>query len=98
MEPPDLRNGSDSMSLSEMLDRLLETIAWEELALAALIHAEAEKIEAVVHAGLLGPVDAEEVQQLNLAVAHVLEIVVEKEEMLRKKLNSLLALKERRLT
>lgn len=79
---------------AQIIDRLLETIALEELALAALINAEAEKVQAVAAAGIAGPVDAEELEAVNRAVAAVIEQAGIKEQHLRRKLLRILAHKE----
>lgn len=78
----------------EIIDRLLETIALEELALAHLINAEAEKLQAVVEAGIIGPISPEDVRDINLGVKQVLEEAGRKEERLRRKLSLILAHKE----
>ena len=77
----------------EIIDRLLETIAFEELALAHLINAEAEKVQAVVAAGIMGPVSPEEIREINKAVLEVLEAAAQKEERLHRKLKLILAYK-----
>lgn len=79
---------------AQIIDRLLETVALEELALAALINAEAEKVQAVSAAGVAGPVDPEELTAINHAVAEVIAMAGKKEEHLRRKLNRILAHKE----
>lgn len=79
---------------NEIIDRLLETVALEELALAALINAEAEKVQAVSAAGIMGPVDPEDLVRINNAVAEVIRLAGVKEEHLRRKLNRILAHKE----
>ncbi|HWI52505.1 MAG TPA: hypothetical protein VNT01_10240, partial [Symbiobacteriaceae bacterium] len=92
---PEFPDISDPAPQDQIIDRLLETIALEELALAALINAEAEKVQAVAAAGILGPVDAEQLTAVNLAVADVIRLAGVKEEHLRRKLLRLLAHKER---
>lgn len=79
---------------NEIIDRLLETIALEELALSHLINAEAEKVQAVAAAGVMGPVSAEELEEINRAVAEVLKEAANKEDRLRRKLERILAHKE----
>ena len=79
----------------QIIDRLLETVALEELALAALINAEAEKVQAVAHAGVAGPIDAEELEAINKAVSQVIHEAAEKERLLNKKLSRILAHKEK---
>ena len=53
--------------------RLLETVALGELAVARLINSEAEKVQAVVKAGVAGPVSPEELKEINITVSKVLE-------------------------
>lgn len=79
---------------ADIIDRLLETIALEELALAAVVNAEAEKVQTVALAGIMGPVAPDELTAINESVAKVLSIVERKEEQLRRKLNRILAHKE----
>lgn len=79
---------------NEIIDRLLETVALEELALAALINAEAEKVQAVAAAGIMGPIDPEDLVNVNHAVAEVIRLAGVKEAHLRRKLNRILAHKE----
>ncbi|MGE5673614.1 MAG: hypothetical protein ACM3XM_06955 [Mycobacterium leprae] len=80
---------------AQIIDRLLETIALEELALAALINAEAEKVQAVAAAGIIGPVDAAELEAINRAVSEVIREAAVKEGFLARKLTLLLSHKER---
>lgn len=88
---PDIRNPAPQ---DEIIDRLLETIALEELSLAHLVNAEAEKIQAVAEAGVIGPVSTEELAKINHSVKEVLEAAVKKEEQLHHKLTTILAHKE----
>lgn len=88
---PDIRGPAPQ---EEIIDRLLETVALEELALAALINAEAEKVQAVAAAGVAGPIDAEELAAINAGVAEVIKRAAEKELHLRRKLARILAHKE----
>lgn len=90
---PDMSNPA---SQDEIFDRILETIALEELALAHLIHAEAEKLQAVIRAGVAGPVSAEELREINLAVSKVLETAAAKEDRLHRKLRLILSYRESR--
>lgn len=69
---------------------LIETVALEELALAALINAEAEKIQAVASAYVLGPISPDELSDINKSVSEVIEAAGRKEDLLRKKLTLLL--------
>lgn len=69
---------------------LLETIALEELALAALINAEAEKVQEIKKAGLESPVSAEDAAKINESVAKVIEAAEKKEQQLNQKLKTIL--------
>lgn len=89
---------SGPASQDEIFDRILETIALEELALAHLIQAEAEKLQAVIKAGIAGPVSAEELREINLAVSKVLETAAAKEDRLQRKLRLILSYRESRRT
>jgi hypothetical protein len=70
---------------------LLQTIVFEEQALAALINAEAEKIQELAKAGLSGPISASEATELNQSVAEVIKLAGEKEERLLRKLHLVLS-------
>lgn len=76
---------------AQIIDRLLETIAFEELALAAVVNAEAEKVQVLALAGIMGPVTPDELTAINESVARVLRKVEQKEEQLRRKLNRVFA-------
>lgn len=82
--------------IQKSLDTLLETIAWEELGLAALVQAEADKQREVAALGIAGPVGADDVLRHNRAVARVLRLIGTKERLLGEKLRLLLALKGER--
>lgn len=96
MGMPTFPNIKNPASQEEIIDRLLETIALEELALAHLVNAEAEKVQAVVKAGIMGPVSAEEVHEINIGVAKVLDMAAQKEDRLHRKLKLILAHKTHR--
>lgn len=81
--------------MQKALDRLLETIAWEELSLASLLQAEADKLRKVAAWGVVGPVCATDVLRHNRAVARVLQLVGSKEKLLDEKLRLLLRLRGR---
>lgn len=78
----------------QIIDRLLETVALEELALAHLINAEAEKVQAVAAAGVMGPISGEDLEAINRSVADVLKEAAVKEDRLRRKLDRILQHKE----
>lgn len=79
----------------EIIDRLLETVALEELALAALINAEAEHLQAVAAAGVAGPIDACDLSRVNLSVSRVIEAAALKEDQLRRKMAIILSHKRK---
>ncbi|MGE5672945.1 MAG: hypothetical protein ACM3XM_03540 [Mycobacterium leprae] len=92
---PIFPNISGPAPQAQIIDRLLETVALEELALAALINAEAEKVQAVAAAGVVGPIDAAELEAINNAVAAVIREAAVKEGFLARKLSTILSHKER---
>lgn len=92
MGMPEFPDFGEPAPLEDILDRLLESIALEELALAHLVNAEAEKIQAVTAAGMVGPVTAEDITAINNAVGAVIEQVMNKEEQLQLKLEAILSL------
>ncbi len=85
---PDIKRPA---SIREILGRLLETVALEELAIANLINAEAEKIQAVLKEGISGPVSPEELREINLSVSKVLETAVAKEDRIQRRLRMILS-------
>ena len=89
---PDIKRPA---SLQEIMARLLETIALGELAVAHLINSEAEKVQAVVKAGIAGPVSPDELKEINITVAKVIETAVAAEDRLQKKLRMILAQADR---
>jgi hypothetical protein len=82
-------------SQETILRLLLETIVLEELALAALVNAEAEKVQSVAGAGVIGPVSPEDLTEINKAVAGVIQAAGDKEEKLLAKLKVVIAAMER---
>ena len=91
---PIFPNISGPAPQNEIIDRLLETVALEELALAALINAEAEKVQAVAAAGIAGPIDPEALEGINRSVSEVVAQAGAKEVQLNRKLARILAHKE----
>jgi len=65
-------------SKEKILEFLLETVALEELALAALVNAEAEKVQEIGKANLAGPLTPGEAVRVNESVARVLEAAGDK--------------------
>ncbi|WP_186445869.1 hypothetical protein [Paenibacillus cremeus] len=95
MSFPNIPNVTPSISLTreEVVNLLLASIAFEELGLAHVINAEAEKIQAVV--GTLPGISIPEVQFSNLiaidkSVNNVLKTSVKKEMLLQFKLEDIL--------
>ena len=92
-----------SISMPEIPDRdqeesltdLLESIALEETALAHLINAEAEKLQAIVCLLKQDKVNLNEVLQMQKKVAKMLQTSIKKEILLQFKLESVLEFKER---
>ncbi len=74
----------------DLLGLLIETVAWEEISLAALIHAEAEKVQALVDECADNPSFAEDAVKLNESVRGVLLAAIEKEEKIFRKLRLLI--------
>ena len=75
----------------DLMPLLLHTIALEELALAALIHAEAATIQHMAEQGIAGPILPEEAIRINESVRDVLIAAARKEDILLHKLRLLLA-------
>ena len=75
----------------QLLLQLLHTIALEELALSAVINAEAEKVQALAAAGIMGPITPESAAEVNTAVSEVLNQVSQKQTRLMRKLAMVLA-------
>jgi len=77
-----------------VISQLLYSIALEETALAALINAEAEKVQAVGR-NLARPCTFDDVLTFQRSVADVMQTVVRKEEILLKKLQTVMELAPR---
>lgn len=76
-------------SRDEVINLLLQSIALEEAALAALINTEAERVQ-LLSGTFAEPVTFDEVLSLQRSVADVLQAVVRKEEVLLRKLTTVL--------
>jgi hypothetical protein len=74
-----------------LIGLLLETIIFEQQALAHLINAEAEKVQSMAHAGIAGPISPSEAAEINKSVAEVIKFAAEKEEKLFRKLQAVLS-------
>ena len=89
-ESPTMANGPDARNPSL---QLLHTVALEELSIAALLHAEAEKVQAVVAAGIPGSVTPQDIIEVDKGVAEVLRELVALEDRLLRKLAMVSAVK-----
>ncbi len=78
----------------DLLHLLIETVALEELALAALVNAEAEKVQEMVMKGIAAPLTADEAVKINESVRGVILAAGDKEDKLLQKLRFLMAAKE----
>ena len=78
----------------DLLHLLMQTVALEELSLAALVNAEAEKVQELVEQGIAGPIFAEEAILINESVRDVIKAAGDKEDKLLRKLRIILAAKE----
>ncbi len=78
----------------DLLHLLMQTVALEELSLAALVNAEAEKVQELVAQGIAGPIFAEEAILINESVRDVIKAAGDKEDKLLRKLRIILAAKE----
>ncbi len=74
---------------------LLQSVAMEELSLAALVNAEAEKVQEMAKKGIDGPISADEAVKINESVKEVIKAAGEKEDKLLRKLTTLLAMKDK---
>ena len=78
-------------SRNDIFFRMLESIALGELAIVHLINAEAEQIQAIIKAGIMGPVSPEDIQAINVGIAKILEVAAENERLLGRKLGRIIA-------
>ncbi|WP_442597927.1 hypothetical protein [Neobacillus sp. D3-1R] len=95
MSFPNIPNVTPSINLSrnDVINLLLASIAFEELGLAHIINAEAEKIQAVVGTlpnSDLAATSIDELLSINKSVNDVLKTVIKKEMLLQFKLEDIL--------
>lgn len=79
----------------EALTDLLESIALEETALAHILNAEGEKIQAIAEFFSLGEITADELLELQDSVRKTLRLPIKKEILLQFKLEDVLDFKEK---
>jgi hypothetical protein len=92
---PEIPKGTNRPSLDETVIDLLESIALEEMALAHLINAEAEKLQAFVGKHLDFPSNPsnDDILRFNVSVTRLMETLMFKELFLLRKLETVLALR-----
>lgn len=90
MGMPEIPSGNNRPSLPETVIDLLESIALEEMALAHLINAEAEKLQAFVGEDLNFPTNPSnaEILRMNVSVTRLMETLMFKELFLLRKLET----------
>ena len=94
MSKPDLTNDSTGLTRDGAINKILYSIAMEELALSHVINAEGEKIQYIL--GTLKdnpppePATVEEVLQVNTSVEKTLETAVKKQTILTQKMTEAL--------
>lgn len=100
MGMPKIPDGNHRPSLEETLIDLLESIALEEMALAHLMNAEAEKVQAFVGERLNFPTNPtnEEILKFNVSVTRFMETLMFKELFLLRKLETVTSIGTRALT
>lgn len=81
-----------SISRSDVINLLLASIAPEEIGLAHIINAEAEKVQFVLGTlpGLKTATTTEEILKVNDSVQDMLELVIKKEMLFETKLNKII--------
>ncbi len=91
---PEIPKGTNRPSLDETLIDLLESIALEEMALAHLINAEAEELQAFVGKHLDFPSNPsnDDILRFNVTIARLMETLMFKELFLLRKLETALQL------
>ncbi|GKU78115.1 hypothetical protein [Paenibacillus sp. L3-i20] len=83
-----------SLTIGDSINLLLASIAFEELALAHIVNAEAEKIQFVLGTlspGVEPPPTLEQLLEINRSVNQTLQSVITKELLLSKKLSDIIA-------
>lgn len=97
MSMPKIPEKDWSITLPESIIQIIKSVALEEIALAHLIDAEADKIKAFVGRNFNFPThpSSKEVVQFNQTVSQLMETILMKEWLLLKKLETALRLKEK---
>ncbi|MCH5586709.1 hypothetical protein MK805_17400 [Shimazuella sp. AN120528] len=92
MSIPQIPDGKHRPSFSEVIIDLLESIALEEIALAHLINAEAEKVQAFVGKNLDFPTRPSnvEINKFNNEVFKLIDVIVMKEWLLLRKFENVI--------
>jgi hypothetical protein len=92
MSMPQIPDGKHRPCFSEVIIDLLESIALEEMALAHLINAEAEKLQAFVGRDLDFPTcpSNSEIMKFNNGVQKLMDVIVMKEWLLLRKFENVL--------
>ncbi len=86
---PEFPQLPEPRSREDLIRLLFESIVMEELSLAAIVNAEAEKVQALTKHGICGPVLADEALKINQSVKEVIQAAGEKEKLLLRKLKIL---------
>ena len=99
MGMPQIPDGKNRPDLQDTVIDLLESIALEEMALAHLMNAEAEKVQAFVGERLNFPTNPtnEEILRFNVSVTRFMETLMFKELFLLRKLETVTSLGSRAL-
>ncbi|CAG7626575.1 hypothetical protein ACFQI7_14425 [Paenibacillus allorhizosphaerae] len=95
MGMPEIPSGKNRPSLEEAGIDLLESIALEEMAIAHLVNAEAENVQAFVGKHLNFPTDPtnDQIITFNVTIGRIMETLMFKELFLLRKLETISALK-----
>lgn len=94
---PDVLQGKNPPSTEEVIAKLLESIAEEEIALANIISSEADKINAFVGENFDFPTSPsnKDIIAFNQSIYRIIESVLMKEWLLLKKLETVISIKEK---
>jgi hypothetical protein len=94
---PDVLQGKNPPSNDEVIAKLMESIADEEIALANIISSEADKINAFVGENFDFPTapSNKEIIEFNKSIHRIIESVLMKEWLLLKKLETVISIKDK---